>query len=564
MRKIKYLNRTIMWIILVGYTALLFLLLCTDFYLMMEQNRANRSREAGALSDYVQTLSEEIEKNRLLLYDIHRENENYRALSGSLSDVEKYSNAYELCQTLESQLLIDSDFQGFYLFYDEDTMPMYRLNTERILPDHASKIAEILRNIQKSQNTVKIQRWFPLKVEESVYFALACTQGNVTLYGICEIDAQTAISEGSGREAEIVLWSDGRCLSGEELSDSLEIGQEAERSREQFFYQKNRYSVYGERVENLSLWVCPVFPKSPWDYISVLQLCLLLLTIVSVIAVITLMRFVRRNFVKPLRQLCTEMENIHNGTRENIPDMNFRFFELRRVTETMQEMITKLEKQRLLTYEALIEKQKAQLQYLQLQLQPHFYLNGLKTINALALNHQTDRVQKLILNLSAHLRYLMEAEKETTILEKELDFVSNYVELQAQVTGRKIRLEVEVEPEVRRFKVPMLVVETFAENSVKYVRLGDTDAVLELNVQAGLLVTDQGNYLDLLISDNGQGYPEELLKELEGEPKIGEKHVGIHNLRRRCRILYGDRAEFSFYNSQGAVSECILPEEGPE
>ena len=60
------------------------------------------------------------------------------------------------------------------------------------------------------------------------------------------------------------------------------------------------------------------------------------------------------------------------------------------------------------------------MQYLQLQLKPHFYLNGLKTVNALAMAHEDEKIQELVLNLSEHLRYLLRAEQETVPLSREL------------------------------------------------------------------------------------------------------------------------------------------------
>ena len=63
-------------------------------------------------------------------------------------------------------------------------------------------------------------------------------------------------------------------------------------------------------------------------------------------------------------------------------------------------MVSEIEKQKMLSYEETIEKQKAQMQYLQLQLKPHFYLNGLKTLNALTLARDWEKSQELILHIS--------------------------------------------------------------------------------------------------------------------------------------------------------------------
>ena len=102
------------------------------------------------------------------------------------------------------------------------------------------------------------------------------------------------------------------------------------------------------------------------------------------------------------------------------------------------------------------------------------------------------------------------------------------------------------------------------ENSIKYARLGDSRIPLEIQVTASYLSTEEGGYLDLMIQDNGQGYPEDILEEISGETVVGKRNVGINNIKRRCQILYGEKAEYNFASYHGALSELILPEREAE
>ena len=108
--------------------------------------------------------------------------------------------------------------------------------------------------------------------------------------------------------------------------------------------------------------------------------------------------------------------------------------------------------------------------------------------------------------------------------------------------------------------VPILAVQTFVENSVKYARLGGSSMPLLIQITASCLQTEEGNFLDLIVQDNGYGYPEEILEEINGDASSGNRCVGINNIKRRCKILYGERAEYSFANCDGALSELIIPE----
>lgn len=146
-------------------------------------------------------------------------------------------------------------------------------------------------------------------------------------------------------------------------------------------------------------------------------------------------------------------------------------------------------------------------------------------------------------------------------LKAEIAFVKNYVDLQKHVTGRQVFCEVQAPKETEDWMVPVLCIQTFVENSVKYARFGSVQVPLEILVTADVLVTEEGRFLDLNIQDNGQGYPEEILEEINKNTDKGSRSVGINNIKRRCRLLYGERAEYYFTNQDGAMSELILPEE---
>ena len=231
--------------------------------------------------------------------------------------------------------------------------------------------------------------------------------------------------------------------------------------------------------------------------------------------------------------------------------------------ESLTAMVSEIEKQKMLSYEETIEKQKAQMQYLQLQLKPHFYLNGLKTLNALTLARDWEKSQELILHISEHLRYLLQTDRELVTLGAELNYVRNYVELQKSMTGRPVVCEIQEEEGAADFLVPTLCVQTFVENSVKYAKLGAPGLELFIQVCVQLLQTEDGVYVDIMVSDNGSGYPENILEEINADAQKGIRSVGINNLKRRCALIYEGKAEYNFYNGSGAVSELILPGVNP-
>ena len=105
--------------------------------------------------------------------------------------------------------------------------------------------------------------------------------------------------------------------------------------------------------------------------------------------------------------------------------------------------------------------------------------------------------------------------------------------------------------------VPTLTVQTFVENSIKYA---DPQGTLHLRIKTSLLKSDEGEYLDISVSDNGMGYPDDWVEAInENSPSPDAAHVGLTNLRQRFAILYKGREYVSLWNDHGAVAEMILP-----
>ena len=77
------LNRTILMIMMVGYCALLILLLCMDWYLIDERQKKTRERERSLLADSVANMEEAVDRVDKLIYDIYSFDTNFDRLGKS-------------------------------------------------------------------------------------------------------------------------------------------------------------------------------------------------------------------------------------------------------------------------------------------------------------------------------------------------------------------------------------------------------------------------------------------------------------------------------------------------
>ena len=543
---------------MIGYSAVLVLLLLLDWYMIRNHQENLSNAKRNILDGYTEQVKSSIDKVDQFLYDIYSTDKNFQALQREQSSPAEYSSAYELREKLRTRIIMQDYLSSFYIFYGNGEKCWY--GTQDKFSDfvYSQEIKKVLEQYQANASQGK--SWSTVSVDGKTSLFVCYKKGGVSMIGVYTLpDLEELIEKNISLKAQVCVVQNGDILSGKKQANQLRLLGKISENEESLEEITLDYQLFGRKLSNMNFWICTVYPVKLWQTATALQVFLLLVSLLSVFAVFALFLFVRRQVVQPLRQLTDAMNRIRNGETREVPEIGGSFEEFAEVRRTLEKMVRELEEQKNRTYEEIIEKQKAQMQYLQLQLKPHFYLNGLKTVNALAMAHEDEKIQELVLNLSEHLRYLLRAEQETVPLSREIAFVENYIGLQKHVTGRPVTSEITVDPEVEDWQIPILSIQTFVENSIKYAKLGDAASPLEIQITASYLKTEEGDYLDLVVQDNGQGYSDAILEEINGDPASGTFCVGINNIKRRCGFLYGDKAEYLFENNEGAVSELILP-----
>ena len=183
-----------------------------------------------------------------------------------------------------------------------------------------------------------------------------------------------------------------------------------------------------------------------------------------------------------------------------------------------------------------------------------------------------EKMQESIRYLSVHMRYIFSDHAQLTTLGKELELCRNYVALFSSMNVTyPIQCSVEVEPALREKAIPPVTLLSLVENCVKYSFRQDRP--LKILLTACLLEGEEGApLLNVSVRDNGGGFAPEWLdrfNHLESGAG-GESHVGMTNLVRRCRELYGEAFHIAFYNGMeddeycGACVDLFIPDEKGE
>ncbi len=264
--------------------------------------------------------------------------------------------------------------------------------------------------------------------------------------------------------------------------------------------------------------------------------------------------FVQVFLEKPLSGLVEGMKKVGRGEWNTIIKINTPVKEYDELTDSFNHMVGEIENLKIQNYESEIRSQKANLQYLQLQIKPHFYVNALNIIYSLAQTHDFAMIQKLSSALVGYIRYMFHDATILVPLSKELEHVKNYVEIQKIRYSDQICYVEDVETDVFKCLVPPFIIQSFVENSIKYA------FTRRERMEVIIRGFREDSYLHLEIRDNGVGYSEELLTDFvqkDGENNGGR--VGLTNVRERMRLIYGEDADMEILNDGGAVTRIRIP-----
>ena len=200
----------------------------------------------------------------------------------------------------------------------------------------------------------------------------------------------------------------------------------------------------------------------------------------------------------------------------------------------------------------------SELRALQRQMNPHFLFN---TMNMIAKNAYMEGAEKTVdlLQRTAYLlRYSLDYMDKAVTLDQEIEILGDYVYLQEQRFGKRIRFRFELDERFHQTRVPCLILQPLVENSIihgvgSYVKDG------QIVIKTQYLEAQKEGLI--LISDNGEGIPEKeleaLRKKLSSEREKQER-VGLANVYQRLTIFFEGAAEFEIESRAGEGTQVLI------
>lgn len=549
-------------IILMGslVPVILFLILYNVF-MIQEMNEKIAESSGNILYIQCQNLEKNMAGIENAMINITAEQPYFKSLAyGPAGEYENYINAYETCDTVSNMMYPYSDWWGSVVI----SVPK---GIYRILGNEAygAKVSgtEILSYLQQLADEGRLPTgniWHSVKCGDDSFLIRIIGYQDTYLIGIINLnDVILMQNNEKDNEAATIFYDDEQIYTNAQLLnlDSLQI-------KDGYSFVRingKRYMLTESGLGKSNLKVAYVTPEvTMLKGLSRGHIFLLIISACMILVIPVSYKLMKRLFFRSLDSLVDRMEQIKEGEREFhlIPDGQGREFV--KVYQAMNDMVTEITNLRIESYEKEIQINKTQLEYYQIQIRPHFYLNCLKNIyGMLEVGYYKD-VQRTIILLSKHLRYMLQEIRGLVEIKEELQFIHNYMELQQIGRENKPECGIECEETLEEFKIPAVSLLSFVENSVKYS--GNDCRTLRISIIIEVLKTEAESLVHIRITDNGQGYKEDILKQLNQKGRIeGTEHIGINNVIQRFKLQFGDRVFFAFGNYEGAETEIFIKTE---
>lgn len=504
---------------------------------------------------YAQSMQKDLDAVDTFVSNLAVNDYNYLTLTNTIDALQAHIASHEIIKQYITAIN-SYDIAGAFFIYSASSNTYRDVFSNEYPYETKEAIRRYMRTLTQGNQNYYNQGWLPLEIDGQ--YSLFRILGKGDTFAAVMVDFNHIFPEGLIDSNTLIVYgdTDGQPLTNRDLIETNEINLKGNLSQSYVTGTKNHYLAIGRQIENSELNLIFLIPQTgTFNQFRGMQAVLLILSILALLLVPLSFVILQRSVLSPMERL---VGNIGKGSKNSTEE--YRIREFKQVDEAFIGMKTQINELKIIAYEHEIEKQKAELQYLQLQIQPHFYLNCLKSLFGMAQRKKFEHIQEMILAISHHLRYNFKDNLQLVPLRQEEEHVMNYIRIQQMGLHVPPVCEWTVDPSLLDFEIPPLSIQSFVENAVKYAM--KPNQVLQIQVKIVLLQSEDGNYVDITIQDNGDGFEDAVLHDLNSSKRIlyAENHVGVTNVRNRLAILYGEKAMLAFVNTPlGALAEIIIP-----
>lgn len=293
--------------------------------------------------------------------------------------------------------------------------------------------------------------------------------------------------------------------------------------------------------------------------ITLLEVFLSAVPIIITILSIIIILYIRQWMIKPITRLTERLSQLG----DSIPPSEFfiseGILEIDKANDKLNKVIFDMQELKIREYHSQLELKKIELNYLKNQIRPHFYLNMLSMIHSMLQTKNYKEIEELTILTSNYLRHLFMANQDFSELKDEVQHIKDYLEIQRIRYGNSIYFSLDYNSDLQNTLVPSLLLQTFIENTIKHgFSFQDLFTIL-LSIKK--VKTENSDYIQICIEDNGPGFSEEILSKLNQKQSLITEdghHIGITNTIERLNLLYPNDYTITFENNGEGGAKILL------
>ena len=227
------------------------------------------------------------------------------------------------------------------------------------------------------------------------------------------------------------------------------------------------------------------------------------------------------------------------------------------------------------------KKREYELALIQEQVKPHFLYNTLDIIVMLIEMDRSREAARVTRKLANYYKNSLSGSEEVVTIERELQIVTDYLDLQTMRYGDKFSYDLDIDSMVSDSLVPKMTLQPLVENAIYHglknkADWGTITIVAEYSGDCVLLsVIDDGigmspedvEKLNLILSDNGRDEKKKLQEEAtitDHDSLGGGSHFGLYSVARRIKLYFGEEygAVVTSNEGEGTVVTVRVPMKG--
>ena len=264
----------------------------------------------------------------------------------------------------------------------------------------------------------------------------------------------------------------------------------------------------------------------------------IMISALAACAVLAIAAVWSRRYIRPIQMLMDRMESVGKEQLDipvpekrgwaELDKLNMQFYE---TVQRLKGYIGKLQ-------EAEQEKAREELLALQYQMNPHFLYNSLNTIRWMAMMTNNTKVADSLVMLSKIIMPILRDPSFTWKMKDELEFLENYIGMMMIRYGDAFEYHMDCKEQLYEEEFPRFILQPVIENCFVHGR--NSLEVCKIN---GTIYKENGRFF-ITIENTGSGMSREKLRSVNESLRSGTwttDSVGLANIRKRLRLLYGEK-----------------------